>query len=99
VPVIYFLDETADIGRDTASPVSDDHTAADSAFSGTIAWVRIDLEAITGGPGPGYAWGPVPRHAGTSVARPPYIAAQARAGYAPSTPKPRDRAAWPRRTS
>ena len=52
VPIIYSLDETADIGRDTASPVSDDYTAADSAFSGTIAWVRIDLDAITGGVDP-----------------------------------------------
>ena len=52
VPIIYSLDETADIGRDTASPVSDDYTAADSAFTGTIAWVRIDLDAITGGVDP-----------------------------------------------
>jgi arylsulfatase len=49
VPIIYSLDETADIGRDTASPVSDDYTAADSAFSGTIAWVRIDLDPDAGG--------------------------------------------------
>ncbi len=52
VPIIYSLDETADIGRDTASPVSDDYTAADSAFRGTIAWVRIDLEEITEGEDP-----------------------------------------------
>ena len=52
VPIIYSLDETADIGRDTASPVSDDYPAADSAFTGTIAWVRIDLDAITGGVDP-----------------------------------------------
>ena len=52
VPIIYSLDETADIGRDTASPVSDDYTSADSAFTGTIAWVRIDLDAITGGVDP-----------------------------------------------
>jgi arylsulfatase A-like enzyme len=52
VPIIYSLDETADIGRDTASPVSDDYTAADSEFAGTIAWVRIDLDAITGGVDP-----------------------------------------------
>jgi arylsulfatase A-like enzyme len=52
VPIIYSLDETADIGHDTASPVSDDYTAADSAFTGTIAWVRIDLDAITGGVDP-----------------------------------------------
>ena len=52
VPIIYSLDETADIGRDTASPVSDDYTATDSTFTGTIAWVRIDLDAITGGVDP-----------------------------------------------
>ena len=52
MPIIYSLDETADIGRDTASPVSDDYTATDGAFSGTIAWVRIDLDAITGGVDP-----------------------------------------------
>jgi arylsulfatase len=52
VPIIYSLDETADIGRDTASPVSDDYTATDSEFSGTIAWVRIDLDATTSGVDP-----------------------------------------------
>jgi arylsulfatase len=52
VPIIYSLDETADIGRDTASPVSDDYTPADSAFSGTVLWVRIDLDAVTGGVDP-----------------------------------------------
>jgi arylsulfatase A-like enzyme len=52
VPIIYSLDETADIGRDTASPVSDDYTAADSEFDGTVAWVRLDLDAITGGADP-----------------------------------------------
>jgi arylsulfatase len=52
VPIIYSLDETADIGRDTASPVSDDYAAEDSAFRGTIAWVRIDLDAVTDGVDP-----------------------------------------------
>ena len=36
-------DETADIGRDTASPVSDDYQGETSVLTGTVAWVRIDL--------------------------------------------------------
>ena len=52
VPIIYSLDETADIGRDTASPVSDDYTAGESEFAGTIEWVRIDLDALTSGVDP-----------------------------------------------
>jgi hypothetical protein len=43
VPMVYSLDETADIGRDTASPVSDDYTADASLFRGTVEWVRIDV--------------------------------------------------------
>jgi arylsulfatase len=41
--MVYSLDETTDIGRDTASPVSDDYTAEDSIFRGTVEWVRIDI--------------------------------------------------------
>lgn len=43
VPMVYSLDETTDIGRDTASPVSDDYTAEESIFRGTVEWVRIDV--------------------------------------------------------
>jgi arylsulfatase len=43
VPMLYSLDETADIGRDTASPVSDDYTGATSEFPGTVDWVRLDV--------------------------------------------------------
>jgi arylsulfatase len=43
VPMLYSLDETADIGRDTASPVSDDYTGDESVFRGTVEWVRIDV--------------------------------------------------------
>jgi arylsulfatase len=43
VPLIYSLDETTDIGRDTASPVSDDYTGEESSFRGTVEWVRIDV--------------------------------------------------------
>ena len=40
---IFSADETTDIGRDTATPVSPDYTTHTSTFTGTIAWVQIDL--------------------------------------------------------
>jgi arylsulfatase A-like enzyme len=43
VPMIFSADETADVGRDGASPVSDDYDAASSVFTGTVNWVQIDL--------------------------------------------------------
>src|SRR5262249_42128069 len=43
VPLIFSGDETTDLGRDTASPVSDDYDAESSVFSGTISWVQIDI--------------------------------------------------------
>jgi arylsulfatase A-like enzyme len=43
VPMIFSADETADVGSDTASPVSDDYTSEASVFTGTVNWVRIDL--------------------------------------------------------
>src|ERR1043165_7819146 len=43
VPLIFSADETADVGRDTASPVSDDYDAESSVFTGTVKWVQIDL--------------------------------------------------------
>ena len=41
--MIFSADETADVGSDTASPVSDDYTSEASAFTGTVKWVQIDL--------------------------------------------------------
>jgi arylsulfatase len=41
--MIFSGDETADVGRDTASAVSDDYDAASSIFTGRIEWVQIDL--------------------------------------------------------
>jgi arylsulfatase len=38
----FSLDETTDVGRDLGSPVSDDYSATDNAFTGQIKWVRID---------------------------------------------------------
>jgi arylsulfatase len=43
VPLIFSADETADVGRDTASPVSDDYAGETSVFTGTVNWVQIDL--------------------------------------------------------
>jgi arylsulfatase A-like enzyme len=43
IPMIFSADETADIGRDTASPVSDDYAGETSIFTGTVNWVQIDL--------------------------------------------------------
>jgi arylsulfatase A-like enzyme len=43
VPMIFSGDETADVGRDTGSAVSDDYDAEGSIFSGTVNWVQIDL--------------------------------------------------------
>jgi hypothetical protein len=31
------------IGADSATPVSDDYSPADSAFTGRVHWVQIDL--------------------------------------------------------
>ena len=41
--MIFSADETADVGRDTASPVSDDYEGESSVFTGTVNWVQIDL--------------------------------------------------------
>jgi hypothetical protein len=43
VPLIFSADETADVGQDTASPVSDDYEGESSVFNGTVNWVQIDL--------------------------------------------------------
>jgi len=43
VPLVFSGDETTDLGRDTASPVSDDYDAESSVFTGKVAWVQIDL--------------------------------------------------------
>jgi arylsulfatase A-like enzyme len=40
----YSWDETCDVGRDTASPVSPDYRARDNAFTGTVNWVEIDVD-------------------------------------------------------
>ena len=43
VPMIFSADETTDLGRDSATPVSDDH-GYDNAFTGRVQWVQIDID-------------------------------------------------------
>jgi arylsulfatase len=40
--MLFSGDETTDVGRDSATPVSDDH-GTDNAFTGRVLWVQIDL--------------------------------------------------------
>jgi arylsulfatase len=42
-PMLFSMDETTDVGTDSATPVSDDHGPKDSRFTGVIDWVEIDL--------------------------------------------------------
>jgi arylsulfatase len=43
VPMGFSADETTDVGSDSATPVSDDYGPKDSAFTGRVRWVQIDL--------------------------------------------------------
>jgi len=43
VPMLFSADETLDLGRDTATPVSDDH-GSENAFTGRVRWVQIDID-------------------------------------------------------
>ncbi|HEY6651609.1 MAG TPA: arylsulfatase [Actinomycetota bacterium] len=44
VPLIFSADETTDVGSDSATPVSDDYGPKDSAFTGRVRWVQIDID-------------------------------------------------------
>jgi arylsulfatase len=44
VPMLFSADETTDVGSDSATPVSDDYGPRDSAFSGRVRWVQLDLD-------------------------------------------------------
>jgi arylsulfatase A-like enzyme len=44
-PMVFSGDETADVGRDTGSAVSDDYRSEASIFNGTVNWVQIDIDA------------------------------------------------------
>ena len=42
--MIFSGDETTDLGADAATPVSDDYAPGDSAFTGRVRWVQIDID-------------------------------------------------------
>jgi hypothetical protein len=44
VPMLFSADETTDVGSDTATPVSDGYGPRDSAFTGTVRWVQLDID-------------------------------------------------------
>ncbi|BFU46218.1 arylsulfatase [Krasilnikovia sp. MM14-A1004] len=43
VPMAFSADETANLGIDHGSAVSDDYTAEANSFTGTVNWVRLDI--------------------------------------------------------
>ena len=43
-PIIFSADETADVGQDDATPVTEDYKAHDSGFTGKIGKVTVDLK-------------------------------------------------------
>jgi arylsulfatase len=44
VPMLFSADETADLGNDTATPVSDDYGTEDGRFTGRVRWVQLDID-------------------------------------------------------
>jgi arylsulfatase len=43
VPMMFSADETTDLARDSATPVSDDH-GYDNAFTGRVRWVQLAID-------------------------------------------------------
>jgi arylsulfatase A-like enzyme len=43
VPMMFSADETLDLSRDSATPVSDDH-GTDNGFTGRVRWVQMDID-------------------------------------------------------
>ena len=48
-PMIFSADETADVGEDDATPVTEDYKAYDNKFTGKILKVTIDVKAMGAG--------------------------------------------------
>jgi arylsulfatase A-like enzyme len=44
IPMIFSGDETADVGFDSATPVSDDYVSRGGEFNGEVDWVQIDVD-------------------------------------------------------
>ena len=43
IPLVFSADETADVGSDSGTAVTDDYPPDDSRFNGTVNWVQIDV--------------------------------------------------------
>jgi arylsulfatase len=43
VPLVFSADETADVGTDESTPVTEDYAEGDNAFTGTIEKVKVEL--------------------------------------------------------
>ena len=43
---VFSADETADVGKDDATPVTEDYLEGDNAFTGTIDRITIDLKEM-----------------------------------------------------
>ena len=41
--LIFSMDETTEVGSDAASPVAEEYGPTDNAWSGTVAWVELDI--------------------------------------------------------
>ena len=48
-PMIFSADETADVGEDDATPVTEDYKAYDNKFTGKILKVTVDVKAMGAG--------------------------------------------------
>jgi len=48
-PMIFSADETADVGEDDATPVTEDYKACDNKFTGRILKVTVDVKPMGAG--------------------------------------------------
>ena len=44
VPMAFSADETADVGNDTGTPVTDDLEEGRAQFAGRVRWVQLDID-------------------------------------------------------
>lgn len=48
-PIAFSADETADVGEDDATPVTEDYKAYDNKFTGKILKVTVDVKEMGAG--------------------------------------------------
>jgi arylsulfatase len=44
VPMVFSADETADVGNDSGTPVTDDLPPNEAGFTGRVRWVQLDID-------------------------------------------------------